>query len=357
VSSITSAAGPLSSLTAEDIAAVPADVVARIVAAREVLTVCHENPEADALGSALAVALAVEELGGRATPVCADVVPQMYSFMPRIERFRQDPEEGRAYDLIVVGDCGELERIGPVLARNAELFGRVPIVNIDHHVSNTGFGAVDWIDPKAAATCEMDTLLMPALGLPIRAADGAIAANLLAGVVIDTANFQHPNTTPRTLRVAAELLATGAPLAETARLLYRSKPNEQLHLFGLVLGRLATSPDGRIVWSTLRDGDLVAAGARPEHSEGLIDLVGQSESADVAVLFKEEGAETRISVRTKEGGVDATVLTGRFGGGGHARAAGATIELPLVQAIPAVLAVAESLVAGLHAPERLAESA
>ena len=129
----------------------------------------------------------------------------MYDFMPHIERFRQDPEPGIDYDLIVVGDCGDLERVGSVLGRHAELFGRVPIVNIDHHISNAGFGAVDWIDPSAAATCEMVTLLMPALGLSLDAADGAIAANLMAGVVIDTANFQHPNVTPRTLRVAAEL--------------------------------------------------------------------------------------------------------------------------------------------------------
>ena len=113
----------------------------------------------------------------------------------------------------MVGDCGDLERVGPRRwHEHAELFGRVPIVDIDHHVSNTGFGAVDWIDADAAATCEMVTLLMPALGVPLDAAEGAIAANLMAGVVIDTANFQHPNVTPRTLRVAAELVAAGAPL-------------------------------------------------------------------------------------------------------------------------------------------------
>lgn len=336
-------AGALDSLKQSDVAAVPAEVVARIRGARDVLTVCHENPEADALGSALAVALAVEELGGRATPVCADVVPQMYSFMPRIDRFRQDPEKGRAYDLIVVGDCGELERIGPVLTRNAELFGRVPIVNIDHHISNTGFGVVDWIDATAAATCEMDTLLMPALGLPINAADGAIAGNLLAGVVIDTANFQHPNTTARTLRVAAELLAAGAPLHDTARLLYRTKPNAQLKLFGLVLGRLESDLDGRLVWTVLQDADYGASGADPADSEGLSDLLSQSGTGEVVILFKEAGPQTRISVRTREGGVDATVVTGEFGGGGHARAAGATVALPLAEAIPAVLAAGRRL--------------
>jgi phosphoesterase RecJ-like protein len=334
----------LNSLTQADVATVPVEVVERIRSAREVLTVCHENPESDALGSALAIALAVEQLGGRAAPVCSDPVPPMYSFMPQIERFCQDPPAGRDYDLIVVSDCGDLARIGPVRARHAELFESVPIVNIDHHVSNTGFGAVDWVDARAAAACEQVTLLMPALGVPLDAAGGAIAAALVAGLVIDTANFQHPNTTPRTLRVAAELLAAGAPLYDTARLLYRTKPNRQLILFGRVLAGMRSELDGRLVWASLRQADLDATGASSADAEGLSDLLSQSDSAAVVILFKEVGEQTRLSVRTREGGVDATALTALWGGGGHARAAGATVELPLAEAEPAVLAAARKLV-------------
>lgn len=336
----------MTSLTPADVATVPAAVVERIRAARNVMTVCHENPEADALGSALSVALAVEELGGRATPVCSDAVPPMYGFMPRIERFRQDPDPALAYDLIVVGDCGDLARVGSVLGRHGELFSRVPIVNIDHHVSNTGFGTVDWIDAGAAATCEMDTLLMPALGVPLDGAGGAIAANLMAGVVIDTANFQHPNVTPRTLRVAAELVAAGAPLSETARLIYRTKPNRQLKLFGRVLDRLADDLDGRLVWSSVRSTDFAETGSGPEDAEGLSDLVSQSATGELVILFRESGPRTKISVRTREGGQDATVLTGAFGGGGHARAAGATLDQPLDAAIETVLRHARGMLAG-----------
>jgi bifunctional oligoribonuclease and PAP phosphatase NrnA len=345
---MSSAAGvSLTSLTAEDIAAVPVAVVEAIGGASRVLTVCHENPESDALGSALAIALLVEQMGGRATPVCSDEVPSMYDFMPHIERFATGPDPEIAYDLIVVSDCGDLERVGSVLTRYPRLFASVPIVNIDHHVSNTGFGAVDWIDPKAAAACEMVTLLTPALGISLDAADGAVAANLIAGVVIDTANFQHPNTTPRTLRVAAELLAAGAPLYDTARLLYRNKPNRQLALFGRVLNRLADDLDGRLVWTSLRTDDLAQTGAQPDEAEGLSDMISQSASAALAILFKEDTPRsTRISVRTREGGIDATELTGLFGGGGHARAAGATVPLPLAEAEPAVLAAARELVAG-----------
>jgi phosphoesterase RecJ-like protein len=327
----------LSSLTSADVAAVPADVVARLHAAHNVLTVCHENPEADALGSALALALALETLGKRSTPLCSDEVPPMYGFMPRIDRFRRDPEPDHDYDLIVVGDCGDLARVGSVLGRHAELFSRVPIINIDHHVSNLGFGSINWVDATAAATCEMDTLLMPALGVSLDALDGAIAANLMAGVVIDTANFQHPNVTPRTLRVAAELVTAGAPLSDTARLLYRTKPNRQLKLFGLVLGRLESELDGRLTWSALYGTDYDASGASVDDTEGLSDLLSQSASAELMVLFRDMGERTKISVRTRKDGPDATVLTGLFGGGGHARASGATLAQPIDVAIPQVL--------------------
>jgi len=343
------AAPGLHALTPVDLASVPPDVVERLLAARQVLTVCHRDPEADALGSALGLALALETLGKRVTPVCADVVPGMYGFMPRIDRVLQDPDPSMEYDLIVVGDCGDLSRIGRVLEDHADLFGRVPILDIDHHGSNTGFGVVDWIDPDAAATCEMVTLLLPHLGVPIDALDGDIAADLMAGVVIDTATFAHPNATPRTLRVAAELRAAGAPLSDISRRLYRTKPTAQLRLFGLVLARLETAAQGRIVWSTLAPADLEAADALPAMSEGLIDLLAQSEGGDVAILFKDQGDQTRISVRTRDAGVDAIALTGAFGGGGHARAAGATIQAPVAEARPMVLSIAESLIAQLPA--------
>lgn len=342
----------VTSLTAEDLAAVPGQLVARLLSARTVMTVCHHDPEPDALGSALGLAIALEARGARVTPVCADLVPDAYHFLPEMGRFRQGPESGIDYDLIVVGDCGDLERVGSVLPENAELFARVPIVNIDHHKSNVGFGALDWIDPNASATCEMVTLLVPRLGVPLEAARGAIAANLMAGVVIDTANFQHPNTTPRTLRVASELLAAGAPLYEIAKRLYRTKPNAQLHLFGLVLARLKTAMHGQLLWSELLPDDFAAAGATQQMSEGLIDLLAQSESGEVAIIFKERGSETRLSVRTKDGGVDATLLTGAFGGGGHARAAGATLALSLAEARPLVLAEAERLIGELQRPTR-----
>jgi phosphoesterase RecJ-like protein len=324
-------------------AAVPQEAIDRLRKARRVLTVCHENPEADALGSALAVALLVESGGGVATPVCVDPMPEMYKFLPGMDRFRTAPSKDLDYDLIVVCDCGDLARVGRVLESNRALFDRVPILDIDHHLSNQRFGAFDWIDPTSSATCEMVTLMAWKMGVPLDLGDGMLSSALAAGIVMDTGNFQHPNTTPRTLVVAAALREVNAPLSEIARQIYRTKAASQLILFGRVLARLQTDPSGRIVWSSLERGDLPAAGALPEESEGLVDMLAQTRDADVAILFKELDGSTRISVRTREA-VDATVLTRTFGGGGHARAAGATVYLPAPEARRAVLArVAELL--------------
>ncbi len=333
----------LHSLLPEDIAAVPAVVPQRLLQAKRVMTICHENPDADALGSSLSVALALESLGARVDAVCADPVPDMYDFMPQIQRIRRAPEPDLDPDLIIVHDCGDLDRVGSILQQQADLFERVPIVNIDHHVSNPGFGSIAWVDAESAATCEQVTLLLPHLGLGIDALGGDIAQNLTAGLVFDTANFAHSNTTPRTLRVASELVAAGAELPMIARRIYRTKPNEQLRLFGRALARLETSADGRMVWSALSSDDYQVSGASEQMSEGLIDLLAQSASAEVTILFKDLGGTVRLSVRTRDGGVDATTLTGAFGGGGHARAAGASVEGEFAAVRPVVLELAQRL--------------
>jgi phosphoesterase RecJ-like protein len=323
--------------------AVPAAVAERLRSARRVLAVSHENPDADTIGATLGVQRIVEALGGTADPVCTDPVPPLYDFLEGVEAFRTDPDPDAAYDLLVVSDCGTLDRIGDVRERHAALFERLPRVVIDHHASNEALSPTDWVEPDAAATCEMVTLLALRLGVPLDGDGGGLAGALMAGIVMDTATFAHPNATPRTLSVAAALVAAGAPLSDISRRLYRSKPTPQLRLFGRVLDRLESIDGGRVIHSTLWDADLAATGTQPPQSEGIIDLLAQADEAEVAILFKEAGPATRISVRTKPGGVDATVLTGAFGGGGHARAAGATVPLPVEPAREAVLAEARRL--------------
>ena len=326
--------------------AVPPAVVERLRGSRRVLAVGHENPDADTIGATIGIATIVEVGGGAATLVCTDPVPPLYRFIDGVERFRTDPEPDVDYDLLVVSDCGSLDRVGDVARRHAPLFERLPRIVIDHHASNGANGDTDWVDPASAATCEMVALLALRMGVPLDVAGGRLATALIAGIVMDTATFAHPNTTPRTLAVAGALVAAGAPLAEASRRLYRTKPEAQLRLFGRVLDGLESADDGLIVHATLRDADLVATGTQPTHSEGIIDLLAQAEDAEIAILFKEApNGTTRISVRTRPNGVDATTLTAAFGGGGHAGAAGATVPAPVEAARPVVLAEAARLLA------------
>lgn len=331
------------------LSAVPTAVVDRVRGARDVLVVSHENPDADTLGAALAIRTIVEAHGGRASLVCSDEPPPMYDFLPGVRDVATDPDASRSYGLLVLLDCGSLDRVGPIRERHAALFAGLPMVVIDHHASNGASGPEDWVDADAAATCELVTLLASKLGVPLSSGDGALATALMAGIVMDTATFAHPNATPRTLAVSAALVAAGAPLAEISRRLYRTKPDVQLRLFGRVLDRLETAAGGLVIYSTLLEADVAQTGALSSHSEGIIDLLSQSEAAEVAILFKEAGpASTRISVRTKPGGVDATVLTGLFGGGGHARAAGATVPAAVGEARALVLPQSERLAAAIR---------
>jgi len=304
--------------------------------AQRISTFCHENPDGDTLGAAIAIAMAAERLGKQAEVVCVDPPPPFLAFLPGIDRVRRTP--GLEPDVAVVVDAGELSRIGSVVTEQADWFSRARLVNIDHHVSNPGYGEAVWIDPDAAATCELVTLLLPELGVPL---DTPLATVLMTGIVQDTHTFAHPNATARTLRVAAELVEAGAPLAAINRAVYADKPYSTLALWGLILAGIGQRADGRIVHAAMTAAMLASTGEQPTASEGFVDRLGSTRNADVTILFKEVGpAETRVSVRTSAR-ADAVAITSAFGGGGHARAAGCTVAAPLEAARDLVLAEAE----------------
>jgi phosphoesterase RecJ-like protein len=311
-------------------------VVAAILAAESMTAVCHENPDADTLGSALALRLAAERLGTRAEVVAADPVPPSLASLPGAAEVRSRPSFDPS--IVVVVD-GPPSRTGAIATECSDWLGRSRIVNIDHHVSNDGGEAsIAWIDPDAAATCEMVALLLPDLGVTI---DEDIATILTAGIVQDTHTFAHPNATPRTLRVTADLVESGAPLSKIHRSIYADKPFSTLALWGRILAGAEERHAGRIVHATMTRAMLAETGTDAVASEGFIDLLASTKAADVTVLFKEAGpADVRVSVRTSAR-ADAVAITTAFGGGGHARAAGCTVAAPLVDARDRVLAECE----------------
>ena len=305
------------------------DVIRR---ASRITAICHENPDADTLGSALALRIAAERLGKQAEVVAADPVPPSLVDLPGAGEVRTTPQ--LEPDVAVVLD-GPLSRTGAVAIGAADWLARAQIVNIDHHVSNDGGEAsVSWIDPQAAATCEMVALLIPELGVEM---DAEIAAVLTAGIVQDTHTFSHPNVTPRTLRVAADLVAAGAPLSAIHRSIYADKPFSTLALWGAMMAGIAQRNDGRIVFAVMTNAMLAETGTQPFASEGFIDLLASTKAADINVLFKEvDASHVRASVRTSAR-ADAVAITSVFGGGGHARAAGCSIDAPLAEAMTRLL--------------------
>lgn len=307
-------------------------VIAALRGASRITAICHENPDADSLGSALAIRIAAERLGKQAEVVAADPVPPWLAGLPYAGEVHTTPQ--LAPDVAVFVD-GPPSRTGAVARDCGAWLERATIVNIDHHVSNDGGeAAVAYVDAEAAATCEIVAMLLPELGVEV---DAEIATVLTAGIVQDTHTFSHPNVTPRTLRVGADLLAAGAPLAALHRTIYADRQFATLALWGLMLAGISSRRDGRIVYATMTGEMLVRTETDAIASEGFIDLLASTKAADITVLFKEaDASRVRVSVRTTAN-ADAVAITSAFGGGGHARAAGCTIDAALSEAIPRLL--------------------
>lgn len=307
-------------------------VLDAIRGAARITTICHENPDADTLGAALALRIAAERLGKEAEVVAADGVPPFLAGLPRADEVRRMPQ--LEPDLAIVLD-GPLSRTGAVVREGQAWLDLARIVNIDHHVSNDGNGVVAaFVDAEAAATCEMVALMLPELGVEI---DAEIATVLAAGIVQDTHTFSHPNATPRTLRVTADLVAAGAPLSALHRAIYADKPFGTMALWGRMLNGIAQRRDGRIVYTAQTLAMLAETGSPQTATEGFIDLLASTRTADVTVLFKEtDVSHVRVSVRTTAR-ADAVAITTTFGGGGHARAAGCSVDAPMAEAIRLVL--------------------
>ncbi len=319
------------------LAAVPANVLEALRVAKRLWVVPHERPDADALGAALGLKAILGQFGAEAAVISADAPPAVYDVIPTIGDVSLEAPSWSP-DAIVLVDCADPKRAGRIGDLINALPASTPRILIDHHVSNDSTWPLAWVDARAAATCEMVSLIALALKADLSADQGRLATTLAAGVIMDTATFQHGNTTPRTLEVGGLLLAAGAPISEISRKIYRSKPLAQVQLHARVLASLKSTDSGRTVFATMMLADLTETGATLEMSEGIVDALAQVSEADVAIFFKEDGPTTaRISVRTKGEGPDATAIVGSFGGGGHARAAGATIERPVNEAATLVL--------------------
>jgi phosphoesterase RecJ-like protein len=294
------------------------DITATLHGARRIALVSHRDPDPDTIGSALALGLGLESLGKQVSWHCADPVPEQQRFLHGSERFTQAPPP-EDVDLVVTVDFGSVDRAKFALP------ARPTLVNIDHHASNDNFGTANLVDVTAAASAELVSRVIDALGIKWTP---EMATAALVGIMTDTGSFQFPSTDARALDRAARLREAGADLQAITYNIFRNKRFEALKLWGFAFSRLVREEAGQLVWTEIRAGDIEAAEARDEDISGLVEQVARSAGMRVAVLFNEQRGSVKVSCRTSqwEPSVDASALMARFGGGGHVRAAGALIE-------------------------------
>jgi phosphoesterase RecJ-like protein len=291
------------------------------------LVVTHENPDGDALGSLLAATLALGQLGKDAVMYLAGEtpLPREYAFMP-LEGILREPPEDAAERVLLAVDCAKEDRIGDDAARSRAAL----VINIDHHHDNTRFGDLNLIVADASSTGEVLRDVFAELGLELTP---ELAEPLYIALVTDTGRFQYANTTPKALRLAAELVEAGADIHAVFQEVYESVEFAKLKLLARALARAEVLEGGRIVVSYLLRTDFAEVGASEPYSEGIIDYLRAVEGAELAVLVREQlnrGAHAlKGSLRSSIDELDVSAIARRFGGGGHRQAAGFSTDLPL----------------------------
>jgi bifunctional oligoribonuclease and PAP phosphatase NrnA len=291
-------------------------------AGRTVVIAAHIGPDGDALGAALALHLALSRRGARTLPTWGEEplrVPSAYADLPGVDDLvAPSAIDAGEVDLLVSVDAASAERLG---ALQPLLDADVPVLVVDHHPTNTRFGSIHLVAPRAAATVVIVDELLRRLGVDL---DADLATCLYVGLVTDTGRFQHATTDRAAMELGGRLLDAGVPHEELTRRLFGSRTVGELTLLARALARLTFVPEARLVYAYVTAEDAAEAGAGLEAAEALIDVVRTADVAEVAVVAREEaGGAWRVSLRSR-GGVDVGRVAERLGGGGHERAAGFT---------------------------------
>lgn len=288
---------------------------------------CHVTPEGDAIGSILAMDSLLRRLGKRTRVVCEDPFPERLKVCFNQKRWNALADVSRLADkfgALVVADCSTLDRIGKVKGR---LNAGTVIFNIDHHVSNDRFGDYNYIRPEAAASGEVVMDIFKHMKVPITRED---AVNLYIALATDTGSFKYSNTTVHSHRMAAELMMSGIDIEKINEQLYTTYSLNKLNLYSRLLGRVRTTAGGRIAWVGLTRTDLKHSGATYEDTEGFIDFLKYIREVKVAFFMSElpDGESVKVSFRS-HGPYDVNKVATHFKGGGHKKASGCTVRLPL----------------------------
>ena len=290
-----------------------------IAASQSICVVGHVRPDGDCIGSQLGLTLALKDQGKEVACWNEDTVPQKLAFLDP-GKLVQKPKRGSDFDCVIATDAASFERLGKV---GEAITQRKLLINIDHHLSNTRYGDINWISAREASTGELIFRLLKAANWAITR---PIADCLFTAVSTDTGSFQYPTTKPITYNIAGELVKLGADLDTICDQVYQSYSLSRVRLLKHMYNKFRLTHDDQIAYFWLKKKDYARTGARTDDSEGLIDHIRAIDPVVVACLFEEvEPALTRISLRSKSEFINVNEIAGMFGGGGHHAAAGARI--------------------------------
>ncbi len=281
---------------------------------------CHINPECDALGSQLALASFLKRKGKGVFLVNQDPVPPEFSFLPGSKAILSaDQIDNVHYDAVITVDCSGEDRLGDLYKR----YKRGVYINIDHHISNTLFGEINWVEPTASSVCEMIYMLFKAAGLPLKKRE---AVNIYAGIVNDTGSFRYPNTTAFTHKAAADLLSVGIDGYSIYQKIYEHRDFRQIKVVAETLATINRSLRGKVVWMVYSPLGVENDIAIYDISDEVLNIARQIKEAEVFLLFKPAGKNrVRVNFRSR-GKVDVNKVAQMFSGGGHKTASGCSIE-------------------------------
>ncbi|MFH1387651.1 MAG: bifunctional oligoribonuclease/PAP phosphatase NrnA [bacterium] len=286
--------------------------------AKTVIIAAHVDPDGDAIGSMLALAGILEKLGKSVICYSADNFPKVYRFLPGADTIKREILNQQHFNMAFVLDSSNLGRVGDKV--DLTEITKV-IVNIDHHPDNTKFGEVNIVS-NASSTGELVYELAKALQVKI---DKPIAEALYTAIITDTGNFRYENTSVKTFEIAAELLKAGVDTHTLTGQIYDRKTIASIKILGLALSNLRFSPDKKIVWTGVNDQMLKETGAMGEDLVGIIDHLRAIDGIEVAVLFRRKENKCKVNFRSKDK-ANVSLIAKSLGGGGHVKAAGATIE-------------------------------
>ncbi len=307
-------------------------ILQQIKQSENILLASHTSPDGDAIGSLTALGLALEKLGKTVVLFNEGPIPAVYRFLPKTDQVLRKIEPDAFFDVAIISDCSNLERIGAA----AESIKKTPaIINIDHHITNSGFGDFQLINPKACAAAEIVYGLIKKLGVAI---DAAIATSIYTAIFTDTGSFRFANTNQAAFMICHEMVKCGAEPYHVARHVYGAYSLSRIKLLNRALDSLEISKDGKRSLMVLTQSMLDETGTQPEDVEGIINYARRIEDVKLAVLIHEQKNGSKpaprglhpfhVSLRG-DGNVDVAAIAATFGGGGHHDAAGFNIESTL----------------------------